>query len=223
MNYFKACNQFLTDALSEQSTSDNLAATRRILSNPMDLTIVAQMIGGGVVPDPFRLQEQQYKLMAEDYERSWNQPFPLKQFSEFVYQMRDKDEYAMTGDSFYQALTMMGKEQHRMILSRQWKDKNGDDQQEWSFRHDKIMEFFLVQNFLSSSNEGAEKRKKHMSDPRFRGIYLLLAHLLPLNDALKLREDFIQYAADTQDHTVSDAYVQRMRSRTTQPSSLDLD
>lgn len=212
-NYRKACTQFLADALSDQSASDDPLATRRILSNPMDLTIVAQMIGSGVQPDLFHLQEQQHKLMAEDYEHSWNQPFPLKQFSEFVYQMRDKDEYAMTGESFYQALTIMEKERHRMVLSRQWKDKDGNDKQEWSFRHDKIMEFFIVQNFMSSGNEGVEKRKKHMGDPRFRGIYLLLARLLPLNDALKLRENLIQYAADTQDHTVSDAYIQLMRSR----------
>jgi HEAT repeats len=212
-DYRKACTQFLAHALSDQSDSDDSAATRRILSNPMDLTIVAQMIGSGVQPDLFRLQEQQYKLMTEDYERSWNQPFPLKQFSESVYQMRGKDEYALTGESFYQALTIMEKERHRMVLSRQWKDKDGNDKQEWSFRHDKIMEFFVVQNFMSSSSEGAEKRKNHMGDPRFRGIYLLLAQLLPLNDALKLREDLIQYAADTKDHTVSDAYVQLMRSR----------
>jgi len=212
-DYKKVCTEFLANALTNQSVSDDSVVTRHILSNPMDLTIVAQMLARNVQPDLFHLQEQQYKLMAEDYERSWNQPFPLKQFSEFVYQMRDKDDYAITGESFYQALTVMEKEQYRMVLSRQWKDKKGDNKQEWAFRHDKILEFFIVQTFISSSPEGAEKRKKHMGDPRFRGIYLLLAQVLPLNDALALREELIQYAADTQDHTVSDAYVQLMRSR----------
>lgn len=209
--YEEACTQYLNTALNDQQDPDELAVAKRILSNPMDLSVVAQMIANGIQPDLFRLQEQQYKLMAEDYERSWNQHFPLKQFSEFVYQMRDKDESAMSGDTFHQALAIMEQEPHRMVLSRQWKDKNGDEKMEWSFRHDKIMEFFLIQPFLRHGDEGVEKRKKHIGDPRFRGIYFLLATLLPRDEALALREDLIQYAARTQDHTVSDIYVQLVK------------
>jgi hypothetical protein len=80
----------------------------------------------------------------------------------------------------------------------------------------------LVQPFLALDAKGLEKRKQHLGDSRFRGIYLLLARLLPLEAALALREDLIHYAADTKDHTVSDDYVQIMRSRTTETSSLDL-
>lgn len=52
-----------------------------------------------------------------------------------------------------------------------------------------------------------------MSDPRFRGVYFLLAKLMPISDALALREELINYAADTRDHTVSDDFVQLLRSR----------
>ncbi len=52
-----------------------------------------------------------------------------------------------------------------------------------------------------------------MGDPRFRGVYFLLATLLPLDDAKQLREKLIQYAADTKDHTVSDTFVQLLRTR----------
>jgi len=52
-----------------------------------------------------------------------------------------------------------------------------------------------------------------MSDPRFRGVYFLLATLLDLNKAKALREELIQYAANTKDHTVSDTFVQLLRSR----------
>jgi hypothetical protein len=52
-----------------------------------------------------------------------------------------------------------------------------------------------------------------MGDPRFRGVYFLLAILLPLEAAQELREKLIQYAADTKDHTVSDTFVQLLRSR----------
>jgi hypothetical protein len=100
-----------------------------------------------------------------------------------------------------------------MVISRHWKDKYLRDRKEWHFRHDKIMEFFLVQNFLGDSLSAKERQTKHMSDPRFRGVYFLLARLLPLEAALELRELLIQHAADTKDHTVMDTYVQLLRSR----------
>jgi hypothetical protein len=40
-----------------------------------------------------------------------------------------------------------------------------------------------------------------------------VATLLPIDAAQQLREDLINYAADTKDHTVSDTFVQLMRSR----------
>ena len=220
--YEAACATFLETALDEQQPAEDLALAQRILSNPMDLSVAAQIIHAGLNPDLFQLQQQQYTLMAKDYEQSWNQKFPLNTFSDYVYEMRVNDQQGMTGDAFYQALSIMEQEQHRMVLSRQWQDLSGAAHKEWSFRHDKIMEFFLVQPFLALDAKGLEKRKQHLGDSRFRGIYLLLARLLPLEAALALREDLIHYAADTKDHTVSDDYVQIMRSRTTETSSLDL-
>ncbi len=100
-----------------------------------------------------------------------------------------------------------------MVVRRQWKDEKEEAHKEWYFRHDKIMDFFLVQNFLGKS-DGAETRLiDHIGDPRFRGVYFLLATLLPVDDAKQLRERLIQYAADTKDHTVSDTFVQLLRTR----------
>ena len=220
--YEAACATFLETALDEQQPAEDLALAQRILSNPVDLSVAAQIIHAGLNPDLFQLQQQQYTLMAKDYEQSWNQKFPLNAFSDYVYEMRVNDQQGMTGDVFYQALSIMEQEQHRMVLSRQWQDLSGAAHKEWSFRHDKIMEFFLVQPFLALDAKGLEKRKQHLGDSRFRGIYLMLARLLPLEAALALREALIQHAADTKDHTVSDDYVQIMRSRTTETSSLDL-
>jgi hypothetical protein len=98
-------------------------------------------------------------------------------------------------------------------VSRQWQDTQGEAKKEWNFRHDKIMDFFLVQNFLGESDNAEARLIDHMSDPRFRGVYFLLATLLPLHEAKELREKLIQYAADTKDHTVSDTFVQLLRSR----------
>ncbi|NJP11644.1 MAG: HEAT repeat domain-containing protein [Leptolyngbyaceae cyanobacterium RU_5_1] len=206
--YEQACSRYLAQVLNEQQTEEELAATHRILSNPMDLTVIAAMIAAGKQPDLFRLQEQQYTVMAEEYqEKHLGQEFPLDSFSEAVYQMRLKDEAALPKDPFLEEL--LGMERHKMVVSRQSRDREGKPAKEWYFRHDKIAEFFILQTVL----EHPERRAQHLGDPRFRGVYFMLASFLKLEDAIALREMLIQYAADTKDHTVSDTFVQLLRSR----------
>ncbi|GAB1543892.1 hypothetical protein NUACC21_65680 [Scytonema sp. NUACC21] len=211
--YEQACDRYIAAAFNEQQSPEDLAAAKRILSNPMDLTLVALMLSQGKQPNLFRLQEQQYQLMAEEYQREWQHEFPLKKFSQVVYQMRLNDESAIPDDEFKQELTSLEDEKYKMVVSRQWENNKGESQKSWYFRHDKIMEFFLVQNFLGESEEVQERVNKHINDPRFRGVYLLLANLLPLNAALELRERLIEYAANTKDHTLSDKFVQLLQLR----------
>ncbi len=151
--------------------------------------------------------------MATEYLQEWKQEFPLKKFSQAVYDMRLNDEQALPGDEFYQVLQSLEDEKYKMVVSRQWQNEEGAAKKEWYFRHDKIMEFFLVQNFLGENEEAEKRLIDHMGDPRFRGVYFLLATLLPLDAAKELREKIIQYAADTKDHTVSDTFVQLLRPR----------
>ena len=100
-------------------------------------------------------------------------------------------------------------ERHKMVM-KYFLDEDSKPRTEWHFRHDKIADFFVAQTFLGPDND---KPVKHLGDVRFRGVYLQLARLLPLDDARALERRLIDYAADTQDHTVSDAYIQLLRSR----------
>ncbi|NER49221.1 MAG: HEAT repeat domain-containing protein [Symploca sp. SIO1A3] len=228
--YEKACTAYLTDIiklgelrklrkpgeknyLNLQQPKEELEAAQRILSNPMDLTLISLMLSQGKTPDLFHLQEQQYNQMAEEFLKEWRYEFPLKKFSQAVYQMRLNDQKALPAADFYQELLSLEDEKYKMAVSRQWTDREGKSKKEWYFRHDKIMDFFLVQNFLGDSEEVENRLIDHMNDPRFRGVYFLLATLLPLTAAQELREQLIQYAADTKDHTVSDTFVQILRSR----------
>jgi hypothetical protein len=211
--YTTAGHAYLASALNPDQSPEELAATQRILSNPMDLTVVAQMIALGKTPDLFRLQEQQYHLMAADYHQCWNQDFPFKQFAEALYQLRLNDEKAIPLDEFNQELVSMADEKYKMVVSRQWKNAKGEPQQEWHCRHDKIMEFFIMQTFLGNGETAQNRLLDHMGDARFRGVYFLLATLLPIGPATDLREKLILYAADTKDHTVSDTFVQLFHSR----------
>jgi HEAT repeat protein len=211
--YEQACKNYLTEAFNQQQSREELEASQRTLSNPMDLTLVAQMLSQGKQPDLFRLQEQQYNSIAAEYLQEWKHEFPLKKFSEAVYQMRLNDEKALSGELFHQELQSMEDEKYKMVVSRQWLDEKGEPKKECYFRHDKIMDFFLVQTFLGDGDAAEQRLIDHMSDPRFRGVYFLLATLLHLDKAKALREDLIQYAANTKDHTVSDTFVQLLRSR----------
>ncbi|WP_204138693.1 HEAT repeat domain-containing protein [Halomicronema sp. CCY15110] len=206
--YIAACQSALEAALHPNQPAEELTAARRILSNPMDLSLVAQMIANKEPPNLFQLQQQQYKLMAADYQQLHLREFPLAAFSQQVYDMRLQDHTAIPEAEFFEELQCM--ERHKMVTRRQGIDNEGQPTKEWNFRHDKVMEFFIVQTFLGKNND---RPQQHMSDPRFRGVYFLLAKLMPIADALALREELIDYAADTRDHTVSDDFVQLLRSR----------
>jgi HEAT repeat protein len=209
--YEQACSRYLMQVLDDQQDAEELEAIHRILSNPMDLTVIASMIAAGKQPDLFRLQEQQYTVMAEEYrEKHLGREFPLDVFSEAVYQMRLNDQTALPTEQFSEELLCM--ERHKMVVTRQSIDSNGNSAKEWYFRHDKIAEFFILQTFL----EQPVRQEQHLGDPRFRGVYFMLANFLKLEDAIALREMLIQYAADTKDHTVSDTFVQLLRSRQVQ-------
>ena len=211
--YDQACSNYLAEAFNEQQSPEDLAATKRILSNPMDLTLVALMLSQGQQPNLFRLQEQQYQLMAAEYQREYQREFPLKRFSEAVYQMRLHDETIIPSEEFGSELVCLGNEKYKMVISRQLENDKGEPEKTWYFRHDKIMEFFLVQNFRGAGEAVQERIQKHINDPRFRGVYLLLANLLPLDDAVELRERIIDYAANSKDHTLSDKFVQLLQLR----------
>ncbi|AOY81599.2 HEAT repeat domain-containing protein [Moorena producens JHB] len=209
VEYEQACDDYLASQLHQNQSKQELTAVRRFLSNPMDLTLVAQLLAQGKDPDLLNLQQQQYEIMAEDYQQIHLYPFPLAEFAETVYQMRLHDQITIPENDCLDELQCM--ERYKMVLTRQQKDGFGRTYREWYFRHDKIQEYFIVQTFLKTENR--ERQHEHLSDPRFRGVYLLLATLLEVNQALVLREVLIQSAAETKDHAVSDQFIQRFNSR----------
>jgi hypothetical protein len=209
-DYEQICQNYIDRMLQQDLPPEELKAIKNILSNPMDLTILGQMIAHGEEPDIFRLQEEQYKLMAEDYKDKQHENFPLQQFSEHAYQIRLEDSTVISETNFLEELQCMLR--YKMVICQQFRNINNERITEWKFRHDKIWDFFIVQTFLGQNNE---LPNQHRDDPRFRGVYFLLASLLPLDDAERLRENLINYAADTGDHSVSDQFIQILRSRKT--------
>jgi hypothetical protein len=207
-HFEERCKAYLAKALAADQPEETLYANKRALSNPMDLTIVAQLLSEDKEPDLFNLQQQQCQVMADEYQRTRvGTEFPLEDFSEAVYQMRLTDQTAIPEDTFTDELRCM--EQYKMVVLRHSTDRLGKTTARWYFRHDKIMEFFIVQTFLKDAGRSLE----HLADPRFRGVYFLLATLLPYEAAMNLREELLQHSIKTKDQTVLAPFVELLNSR----------
>jgi HEAT repeat protein len=205
----QTCTTYLTEVFREYREAE-LHTIKLILSNPTELSTVAQIIAFRQKPDLFDLQRQQYKLMAEEYESIHCQKFPLTYFAEQVYQMRLNDEVVLPKEEFLDELQCM--QRHRMVVCQESLDAFGNPIIEWKLRHERIMDFFILQIFFGQE---PEIQSQHVDDPRFRGIYLQLANVMSLDRAMELRERLLQHAVDTQDHHLSDRFIQLLRSRRT--------
>ncbi|MCI4669887.1 MAG: hypothetical protein MRZ79_17255 [Bacteroidia bacterium] len=213
--YKKRCEDYLAEAFDSNLDDDTLKANNQILSNPMDLVLVAQLIARGEKPSLLDLQEQQYQVMAKDFKKVNQQAdFPLAKFSEVVFQMRLDDKREIPDEEFQAEIKAM--DRWKMVVSRIQVNEENREVKKWYFRHDKIMDFFMTQEFL--------KRKDlipaHFDDPRFRGVYFLLAFKLEYQQAAQLREELIQHAVDTKDHTLSDAFIELFKRRERPPMEM---
>ncbi len=196
-------SKMLNPILPMQELKDN----ERILSNPLDLSIVGQLLASGITqPNLNQLQEKLYQQMAEAYHSEHTREegnFPLKNFSERTYEHRlNTDDNSLDATNYMDEIECMAK--FKMVYKRENKERI-----EWFFRHDKIQDFFLLQAFTNKS----ERQILHLGDPKFRGVYFLLALKLPFDDAQLLREQIIQYGADHNDNTVSNEFIKLLRSR----------
>ncbi|QRO01269.1 HEAT repeat domain-containing protein [Archangium violaceum] len=207
-SYREACEHFLKRALSPEQPGELRQAMLEVLSNPMDLTVVARMLSEGHSPDLFHLRRQQYELMARDYQAVNLAEFPLEALSEEAYQMRKEDRSAISEEKFGKELLRM--EAFKMVVRREWRGAEGMQGREWHFRHDKIQCFFIAQTFLGPDNP---RIIEHMEDPRFRGVYFLLTELLEPGNAKELQDHLVEHAAETRDHTVSDEFVNLLKAR----------
>ena len=73
-----------------------------------------------------------------------------------------------------------------------------------------VREFFLMHAFLADQED---RVLRHLDDPCFRGVYIMLASALPLEEAKALKYVIVDHAADSKDHHLSDAVVQVLKTR----------
>ena len=123
--FARAACGFLARSFNALDGTPEREALQRALSNPMDLTVVAQILAQGREPDLMELQEQSFQLMESDYRRiNQGSAFPIKRFAEAVYAMRLADQKALKGDEHADD-EVAAMERHRMLLRREDRDVSG--------------------------------------------------------------------------------------------------
>jgi hypothetical protein len=183
---------------------------RAVLANPMDAQLAAEILARGETPDLLALQEQAFALMLADYARLYpDRSFPTERLAEAVYRMRLADRLDFAGDDFAEEIAVM--EPHKMLLRRVTATAGGTTVA-WRFRHDRLVDFFLYHAFFAGA-DGPERQRAHLDDPRFRGVYLMIALRAPLDVARALRERLVVHAATTGDHSLSDDVVRLLLGR----------
>jgi hypothetical protein len=198
----------LSDALSPEERSQTLI----VLSNPMDLTFIAELIAAGAQPSLSRLVEQQYERAAHWFQSTQQRPLPLAAVAEQAFQLRLKDDNRLQAE----AAVLEALVRFKLILRRENMDKPGV--YEYHFRHDKIMEMFIAAYLLTPT--GRLARNECVGDPRFSGVLVELAGRLPCQYALSLGNRIAEAAERTGEHWVSSAYMRRLLTRHDMPRDI---
>jgi hypothetical protein len=201
------------EAIGKDSQASDADARLLTLSNPMDATLAAELLARGETPDPFRLVEQRYRVMAEGFREREGRDFQLTRFSERVYEWRKSGEPDISTEGFEPEVAALV--QDRLMIERTEvirKEKGGEEVSRWFFRHDKIMEFFLLRAFTGV--DGVARRQEHSLDAQFWSVYELLATQLPDAEEGKLHQFLIEQAADTNRNDLLNRYTLARRLRT---------
>ncbi|MDX8457273.1 hypothetical protein [Mesorhizobium humile] len=204
----KVAVSFLADIDTRSRDDAEKKAFDDILSNPMDLTSVAILLGDGRTPDLFALEAQQLEGIVQKLAAT-GQKFRTEAFSKALLDQRLQDQEDLQKLPFRPevAALVTGK----MAIVRTDADDAGSvAAQEIRFRHDRIRDYFTHFAFLAFP---AEKQAEFAEDARFAGVFPYLARALPQSEAEALRERLITRAADLDDHRVSDSFVREFSWR----------
>jgi hypothetical protein len=178
------------------------------LANPMDLQVAAELLSRGIEPDPFNLQHQQFKIVDSSYRELTGVPFPADRFATAVLKARIEERLEIDATEFPQETEVLLARKQAIARSSHGTTEQGITN--YQFRHDKIKDFYTHFAFLG---DDPSVRFAHVRDDRFAGVYDQLARALTPGQAEELHEYLLVSAVDTQDHRVSDRFIQHLRWR----------
>jgi hypothetical protein len=179
----------------------------------MDALLAAELLARREVPDMFRLVEQRYRVMAESFREEHGRAFALEKLSQAVYEWRRSGEPYIKTEGLEQEVAALARD--RLMIQRTELFKTGEGERQvnhWCFRHDKIMDFFLLPAFMDEKKAAPSYENVDNYVP-FIGVYELLAVWLPDDEEKRLYKRLIDRAADTNSNELLNRYTVARRLR----------
>src|SRR5262249_8702910 len=105
----------LAQVISAEGDENQEASRRRALAanflstlaNPMDLETAAHLLSLDLEPDPFRLQEQQFRLVDDDCVSRLKRRFPITDFASSVLAARREGKADIGSDQFVEYVAIL--------------------------------------------------------------------------------------------------------------------
>jgi hypothetical protein len=177
--YAASCKKFLSESFSAANSDSEYQWLNQVLSNPFELTLIAELLREGYRPEPLQLEQQQYDLLRREYaRRNEDNEFPLRAFAAKIYGLKCEGQVALDlGDCPAEADAMVAR---RMLVRRTFATDSASATR-WLFRHERVMDFFVAKHLLTADG----KWRAHLRDGPFRGAF---AHIAVWGEASVAKE-----------------------------------
>ena len=166
------------------------------------------MLSLDIEPDPFRLQEQQFRLVDQDCLTRLKRAFPIADFANFVLVARREGKNEIDAERFGEYVAIL--EERKQVKRVSVPIVGGKSRTEYQFRHDKIRDYYTHFALLGDDPAGKFALAR---DDRFAGVFEYLARELPQDSVVELKEFLLSAALDRSDHRLSDRFLQHLRWR----------
>jgi hypothetical protein len=207
--YRAACHAFIARTLGPEVETATRTRNRTTLSNPMDLTLAAELIAGGATPDPGQLVEQQLAELATWFEATYGRAFPKAQLEAHAFEQRLADDNRIAlADEVVDALLRFRLGVPAPMTAATRGTVPGVEAR---FRHDRIAEVLIARHLLDPANREAFDRV--LGDPRFAGAVIEVAARAPAAEACALFERVSRQAEESGDPLHALAVAQRVAAR----------
>ena len=207
--YADACHDFIARAIGPDVTQVERRRALVTLSNPMDLTLSAELIAAGARPTPSRLVEQQLEQLEAWFTTTYGRPFPGPEVAAHAFSQRQGDDNRIDlGREVVDALLRF-----RLAVPAPAADstRGEADAIEARFRHDRVAEVFIARHLAAGGDD--EALQSVVGDPRFQGVLIELASILPQQEARALFDVISDSAMQSGDHLLALAFARRMSAR----------
>lgn len=214
-DYPAAVDDLLRRELDPARPKTEIDTAKLSLSNPMDLTLVGEILASGTAPQLDGLVAQMFANASALFAgQNGGAPFPLQPFCKHVFERRKADRLEIDEPTLGPACAALEREK---ILIYKPDPAPGYH----IFRHDRFGDFFRAQALFprplpprgATADKDPAWATEFENETRFRGAYLQFAAGGPLDDAAKVAAALRSYAVQRRDYSLWAEFERRLTAR----------